>query len=73
MATKNKTYALIYFRYKKPLKKSYDSCMRAFYDYEERGCVYVELYTEYGMRLCSYPEYQHGNIVADERCKNNKK
>lgn len=46
-----KNYALIYFRDKKPLKKPYDTASKAFYDYEDRGCVLVELFNERGTLL----------------------
>jgi hypothetical protein len=56
MATKKretKNYALIYFRDKKPLKKPYDTVSKAFYDYEDKGCVLVELFNERGTLLAS--------------------
>ena len=55
MATKkrNKNYALIYFRDKRPIKKAYDTASKAFYDYEDMGCVLVELFNERGNLLAS--------------------
>ena len=55
MATKRETknYALIYFRDKKPLKKAYDTASKAFYDYEDKGCVFVELFNVRGTLLSS--------------------
>lgn len=57
MATKkaSKKYAMIYFRNKKPLKKNYETSTKAFFDYEDKGCIYVELFNENGVRLSSYP------------------
>ena len=58
MATKKietKNYALIYFRDKKPLKKPYDTASKAFYDYEDKGCVLVELFNERGTLLVRKP------------------
>ncbi len=52
---KGKEYAMIYFRDKKPLKKSYESSVRAFNDYEDKGCIFVELFNENGTKLSSYP------------------
>lgn len=46
-----KNYALIYFSDKKTLKKPYDTASRAFFDYEDRGCILVELYNERGILL----------------------
>ena len=48
-----KNYALIYFRDKKPLKKPYDTASKALYDYEDKGCVLVELFNERGTLLAS--------------------
>jgi outer membrane lipoprotein-sorting protein len=53
MAHNEKTYALIYIGNRKPIKRSYDTSSKAFYDYEDRGCVKVELYDGRG-RLLSY-------------------
>ena len=54
MAVKReKTYATIYFRDKKPIKKAYETASRAFYDYEEEGCVLVELFNERGTLIAS--------------------
>ncbi len=56
MATKKreaKHYALIYFRDKKPLKKAYETASKAFYDYEDKGCVLVELFNEKGALVSS--------------------
>ena len=54
MAVKReKTYAIIYFRDKKPIKKAYETASRAFYDYEEEGCVLVELFNERGTLIAS--------------------
>lgn len=56
MATKKretKNYALIYFRDKKPLKKPYDTVSSALYDYEDKGCVLVELFNGRGTLLAS--------------------
>jgi hypothetical protein len=51
----SKNYAMIYFKDKKPLKKTYESVTMAFYDYENKGCIYIELFTPYGVKLASYP------------------
>ena len=48
-----KTYALIYFRDKKPIKKAYETASKAFYDYEEKGCILVELFNERGTLIAS--------------------
>jgi hypothetical protein len=55
MAVKRETknYALIYFRDKKPIKKAYDTASKAFYDYEEKGCILVELFNERGTLIVS--------------------
>ena len=53
MERKPKNYALIYFRDKKPLKKPYDTASKAFNDYEDKGCVLVELFNERGTLLAS--------------------
>jgi len=56
MATKKretKNYTLIYFRDKKPLKKTYDTASKAFNDYEDKGCVLVEMFNERGTLLAS--------------------
>ena len=50
--TKN-TYAIIYFEWKKPIKKKYNTAVKAFYDHEEKGCILTELYNEHGIRLSS--------------------
>ena len=52
--TKKKKYAMIYFRDKKPLKKHYETSVKAFFDYEEQGAIFVELFNEYGVKLSSY-------------------
>ena len=49
-----KSYAMIYFNDRKPLKKYYDTCMKAFYDYESQGCISVELFDYRGIKLSSY-------------------
>jgi hypothetical protein len=50
MAIKRETknHAVIYFRDKKPIKKAYDTVSKAFNDYEEKGCILVELFNERG-------------------------
>lgn len=55
MAVKRETknYALIYFSGKKPIKKAYDTVSKAFNDYEEKGCVLVELFNERGTLIAS--------------------
>ncbi len=45
------TYALIYFRDKKTLKRRYDTAAKAFYDFEDQGCYLVELFDERNIRL----------------------
>lgn len=50
---KTKNYALIHFGNKKPIKKAYDTVSKAFYDYEDKGCVLVELFDEKGRLLAS--------------------
>jgi len=48
-------YAIIYFMDRKPLKKKYDTSTKAFSDWEEQGCVYVELFNKIGRKLSSFP------------------
>ena len=55
METKKKKYAIIHFENKKSIKKNYETCTRAFHDYEDQGCVFVELLNSNGMRLASFP------------------
>lgn len=55
MENKNKQYAIIHFEGKKPLKRTYNSCVKAFWDYEHMGCSFVELFNANGIRLSSYP------------------
>jgi len=52
---KSKNYTIIYFKDKKPIKKYYDSVIDAFDDYEHQGCIYVELFKKFGIKLASYP------------------
>jgi hypothetical protein len=54
MNNKIRKYALIYIEGKKPIKKQYDSCMSAFYDYENLGCIKTELYNIKGILLAFY-------------------
>lgn len=51
----SKKYAIIYFRDKKPLKKNYETSTKAFNDYEDKGCIFVELFNENGVKVSSYP------------------
>ena len=55
MATKRETknYAMIYFRDKKHIKRAYDTASKAFNDYEEKGCVLVELFNSGGTLIAS--------------------
>lgn len=53
---KSKNYVMIHFKDKKPIKKNYDTCMKAFYDYEDDGCTYVELFNSLGTKISSYPK-----------------
>ena len=54
MAVKReKKYALIYFMDKKTIKKDYETASKAFYDYEEKGCILVELFNERGTLIVS--------------------
>lgn len=55
MAKPRGSYALIHFPDKKPLKKSYDTCTKAYFDYESKGCTFVELFDARGVLLASYP------------------
>lgn len=50
-----KPYVLIYFRGKKRLKRQYDTASGAFFDYEDYGCFYAELFDERGIKLSAYP------------------
>ena len=52
MKTK-KTYALIHFKNKKPIKRNYSTASAAFYDFEEKGCTLVELFDHRGILLSS--------------------
>ena len=49
------TYTLIYFQNKKPLKKRYDTSVKAFNEYQDKGCIFVELFNENNIRISSYP------------------
>jgi len=54
MATNKKGYAIIHLNNGKQIKKSgYESCSKAFYDYEHKGAVWAEVYNEKGQRLAS--------------------
>jgi len=54
-----KTYALIHFSDKKPIKKRYDSSVKAFSDYEEQGSIYAELFNGNGVLLSTYPKKEN--------------
>jgi hypothetical protein len=61
MKTKRETknYAIIYFENKKPIKRTYDTVSQAFYEYEAKGCVLVEL-------------FNRGTLIASRKIENNK-
>jgi hypothetical protein len=49
-----KTFALIHFQDRKPLKKRYETASKAMYDHLDMGCILVELYNEKGNLLSSW-------------------
>ena len=55
MKTKRETknYAMIHFNNKKPIKRAYDTASKAFYDFEEKGCILVELFNHNGILIAS--------------------
>lgn len=54
MAASKKGYAIIHLSNGKQIKKSgYESCSKAFYDYEHKGAVWAEVYNERNQRLAS--------------------
>lgn len=53
MKRETKNYAIIYFKNRKSIKKPFDTASRAFYEYEEKGCISVELFNERGILLSS--------------------
>ena len=64
-----KNYALIYFADKKPIKKNYETASKAFFDYEEMGSTYAELYDAKGIFKSSFPkkiEYAKGGEIIDQ-------
>ncbi len=50
---KTKKYAKIHFLDKKPITKAYETASKAFYDYQNEGCVLVELFDSNGLILAS--------------------
>lgn len=65
MATKRttKNYALIYFKDKKPIKRAYDTASKAFDDFEEQGCILVELFNSRGILIASIEAVNRANII----------
>lgn len=59
----DKKYVLIYFKDRKPVRKHYDTSSKAYYDYQERGCIFVELFNESGVKLSSYPKNPYDNTT----------
>lgn len=55
-----KNYVMIYFRDKKPIKRAYDTASKAFYDFEEKGCVLVELFNSRGTLMASRKLSENG-------------
>lgn len=61
MAPVKKSYAIIYFGDKKPLKRYYETSAKAFYDYREMGCTFVELFNGKGVKISSFPVHSQTN------------
>lgn len=45
---------IIYFDSGKKIKKNYETCMKAFFDYENKGCILVELFNKNGLLISKY-------------------
>lgn len=60
----SKKYALIHLSNGKTLKKNYDSCMKAFYEHEQIGCLSVELFNQNGILISSYINQNINNEVS---------
>ncbi len=54
-----KTYALIHFKDRKPIKRRYDSVVKAYYDYENEGCTHTELFNRFGQRIISFKKREN--------------
>lgn len=59
MKANTKKYAMIHFIDKKPIKRNYETSTKAFNDYEDQGCIFIELFNANGVKVSSYknPKY----------------